>query len=76
VCRRKEEEDAAERATPAGGAAPAKQPAKPAASGSGSGCGSCAKGDAFRCASCPSLGKPAWYTTTSGAVLLDTTSDF
>jgi hypothetical protein len=46
-----------------------------AKSSGGSGCGSCAKGDAFRCATCPHLGKPAWKVAgPGGAVLLDTSA--
>lgn len=42
-----------------------------------SACGNCSKGDAFRCSTCPHLGKPAWIPATDGAILLDTTaSDF
>lgn len=39
--------------------------------GSG-GCGSCALGDAYRCAGCPSLGKPAWKTVNGKAIRLNT----
>lgn len=39
------------------------------------GCGSCARGDAFRCASCPYLGKPAWNADADGKVKLDLTDD-
>ena len=40
------------------------------------GCGNCAKGDAFRCAGCPYLGKPAWNVADGGVVTVNLTDDF
>eukprot|EP01060_Flectonema_neradi_P008487 TRINITY_DN16067_c0_g1_i1.p1 TRINITY_DN16067_c0_g1~~TRINITY_DN16067_c0_g1_i1.p1 ORF type:complete len:140 (+),score=37.78 TRINITY_DN16067_c0_g1_i1:56-475(+) len=40
------------------------------------GCGSCTKGDAFRCASCPFLGQPAFKENAEGKVKLDLNDDF
>lgn len=39
------------------------------------GCGNCSRGDAFRCAGCPFLGKAAWNTSATGAVKIDLTDD-
>lgn len=41
------------------------------------GCGGCSKGDAFRCATCPFRGQPAWTSTTGedGAVQLNVADD-
>jgi hypothetical protein len=39
------------------------------------GCGSCSRGDAFRCAGCPFLGKPAWNKAENGRVQLNLTDD-
>ena len=41
------------------------------------GCGGCSKGDAFRCATCPFRGQPAWTSTTGddGAVQLNVSDD-
>lgn len=39
------------------------------------GCGNCSRGDAFRCAGCPFLGKPAWNSDAEGKVQLNLTDD-
>eukprot|EP01061_Rhynchopus_euleeides_P037901 TRINITY_DN65210_c0_g1_i1.p3 TRINITY_DN65210_c0_g1~~TRINITY_DN65210_c0_g1_i1.p3 ORF type:complete len:136 (+),score=73.33 TRINITY_DN65210_c0_g1_i1:57-464(+) len=39
------------------------------------GCGSCTKGDAFRCASCPFLGQPSFQEGSDGKVKLNLMDD-
>lgn len=62
TCGRREELDAA---VADGTAAPAK-----------SACGNCGKGDAFRCAGCPHLGKPAFQDGQENLVLDLSSDDF
>ncbi|KAH8054043.1 metallo-sulfur cluster assembly [Aureococcus anophagefferens] len=66
-CGRREALDAENASKAAAGAPP------PATSA----CGNCGKGDAFRCAGCPHLGKPAFKENEpAGKLVLDLTDDF
>ena len=66
-CGRREALDAENASEAAAGAPP------PATSA----CGNCGKGDAFRCAGCPHLGKPAFKANEpAGKLVLDLTDDF
>jgi anamorsin len=70
-CGRKEEE---EKALMLEGAA-ADVAARPQAPINKSACGNCYKGDAFRCAGCPFLGKPAFKPGQEGEIMLSMADD-